>query len=789
MVHPLHSLPAMPRTHHKHTVSGLLFALLSSATACINSDTPEPDDGSDTSPPAQSLEGTQGSVVVRTPQGSETLAYVVHGGRAIYQGDIDLGPVRELHQRGGAALLGARWTGNVAYYRLSSNLTGTVCEASVCKSAKAVVRDTLDTMTAQLPVDLVEDVNATHSNYILFQYGDLGFTGGSSNAIGMAGGQQTITFSDGINADGNRVMPNTGTLRHETLHALGLWHEQSRHDRDDYIQVNKENCIDPNYWSQYDSHAASADVGPYDFASIMHYSTSTFCLKSGNACACNTMTPKVLGAQIAVDASQGGLSIEDVNTLFRMYGHSGGANEANDAYGTAVATGDFDDDGYEDLAVGVPFENVTVDSVSHPNAGAVFLYKGTTAGPVAWRVLTEQSSNGTITDRAHFGRSLVALDLNADGITDLAVGAPDGDNGAGYVMVFRGTTARGLVSSRMITQSTLGFTGADGDRFGFALAAGPVTGTTRNGHKFDALAIGAPGDVVGGLHTGAAYLVNDYVTGGGGLATAAATRLVPMNTPGAGDKFGSAIAVGDLDGNGNADVVVGAPHHAGDDGGICIYAGTLPPQAPASWGPMATPTKAIRGPNLSLFGTALAIGNVLTAAGKELVVGAPGGAGQVNVMTGGLAAATAKVLTEGSPETGDEFGAALAIGNFDPASQVADLVVGAPGENASTGAILLFLGGSLTSHLSLFQSDADPDTSSEQGDRFGAAVALGQLDGRGPRGSIADVSPKRLDLVIGVPGETLDSANGAGAITLMRGNDGTTPTPWKTIAQEFDGRL
>jgi hypothetical protein len=46
---------------------------------------------------------------------SLTLDYVIRDGHAIYQGDIDLGPVEQLHQRGGAADLGNRWSHNVAW--------------------------------------------------------------------------------------------------------------------------------------------------------------------------------------------------------------------------------------------------------------------------------------------------------------------------------------------------------------------------------------------------------------------------------------------------------------------------------------------------------------------------------------------------------------------------------------------------------------------------------------------------------------------------------------------------
>lgn len=724
---------------------------------------------------------------MRTRHGGTTLlSYEVHNGHAIYQGDIDLGPVAKLHQRGGAAVLGDRWDSNTIFYRLSPNLTGTVCDPD-CKAPRARIREVLDELSTQLPIELVEDVGETHDDFILYRYDASIDSGGVSDAVGMDGGEQHIGFAPGADSNGIRGQPNGGTIRHETLHALGFHHEQSRTDRDQFVEIHgpgNGNCIMPDKLGNYALQDDSDDIGPYDFSSIMHYRNGSFCIKNAdNSCKCDTITPKINGATISPG---GDLTAEDVNTLYQMYAHSLAISEINDAFGTALAVGDFDDDGYDDLAVGIPFENVD----GHVNAGAVTVFKGTSNGPVAWQLLTERSLDGHLTDGAHFGRALAALDVNGDGITDLAVGAPEANGG--YVMIFQGTRERRLIASRKITQESLGFTTGSADRFGFALAAGPITGTTRDGHKFDALVIGAPGDFYQNTRTGVAYITNDYVTAGGSIDPVKATRLVPGgDTWAAGDNFGAALAVGDLDGDGKADVVVGAPNHAADDGGIYVFAGRKPPEtSPASWSAMATPTKQIRGPTHSQFGTALAIGNVLSGGGIELVVGAPAGFGQVNVLQGGVTPSTVKVLREGNPEAGDGFGTALAIGGFDESSSVSQLIVGAPGENAGAGAIVTFRGADLGTRLALFQSDASNGTVVEAGDKFGASLAVGQLDGRGRRLSTAHNGALKLDLVIGAPGERFDDDTpGVGAVTLMRGTGAWSPESWKTIGQGFSGRL
>jgi astacin (peptidase family M12A)/FG-GAP repeat protein len=791
------------RSTGKKSIAGVALAILSSASACMAPEDADDDAAGapDAGAPAWAAEGSQGSVRVRTPQGTETLTYVVQDGRAIHEGDIDLGPVDQLLLRGGAANLGDRWEENVAYFRLSSNLTGQVCEQQVCRDPRDVIRETLEEMSRQLPIKLVEDVDHTHDDYILYRYVDLGFEGGRSDSIGMAGGERTVYFSNTV-VDGHHTQPKMGTLRHETLHALGLWHEQSRFDRDFYVDIDW-GCIDPDHDGNYEQHDESADVGPYDYGSIMHYGPNSFCEKGDDdVCDCDhpIMSPKVLGAVIEHTPTQGGFSVEDVNTLYRMYAHTGLEGEANDAYGRAVAMGDFDDDGYADLAVGIPSEDVRdSDGWQREDAGAVALYRGTAGGPVAWKVLTEAALSGNLSDRAHFGRALAALDFDADGITDLAVGAPGESGSPGYVMIFHGSREHAPAATRMITEDSLGYAGISGSHFGFALAAGPVTGASRNGIPFDALAIGVPDgftEYTASKRTGVVYVVQNYIKTNGTLGTAKATRLVPMLTPATGDNFGAAVAVGDLDGDGKEEVVVGAPQHANNAGRIYVYAGRLPPEAsPASWSAMATPASSTGGLSGSRFGAALALGNIKSAGGNELAVGAPGGSGFVRIMNGGtLSPSTTKTLVDVDPEAGDDFGAALAIGNFDPLTSNADLLVGAPGENTDRGAIVMFLGGDLEASMRFKQSNADPGTVNEPGDRFGAALAIGNLDGRGPGGSTASGAPRRPDIAIGVPGEQRGLADdeegppGAGAVTLMRGTS-STPDGWRTIMQEFTGRL
>ncbi len=92
----------------------------------------------------------------------------------------------------------------------------------------------------------------------------------NSSPIGMLGGPQGINLA--FSGNGSTL----GVISHELGHALGFYHEQSRLDRNGFVQINT-GCIEAGKENNFDLRSgAGGEYGPYDYGSIMHYGAGAF---------------------------------------------------------------------------------------------------------------------------------------------------------------------------------------------------------------------------------------------------------------------------------------------------------------------------------------------------------------------------------------------------------------------------------------------------------------------------------------------------------------------------------
>ncbi|MEW1841629.1 FG-GAP and VCBS repeat-containing protein [Nonomuraea angiospora] len=334
------------------------------------------------------------------------------------------------------------------------------------------------------------------------------------------------------------------------------------------------------------------------------------------------------------------------------------------------------------------------------------------------------------------------LDFDGDGRPDLAVAAPYDDSRAGSVTVMYGSGKK-----VKLTQN-----GAEpGDSFGSALAVGDF-----NGDKCADLAVGVSEEFVGarvpgGDGNGVVQIFNGSVDG---LVPGKELALAKPSS----DRFGAALAAGDLDGDGKDELVVGAPSHR-SGGAVTVYwmKGRKPYQITqkTSWVRQAASVT-------DQWGAALATGDFDGDGKDELVVGAPADSvtldGQGSVTVVDVRAKRARLLTQSTPgikgasEKWDAFGASLATGDFNGDGR-ADLAIGVPGEGLSAnqramdygdGTVDVLYGsrGGLTTHKSEAWSQNTLKGVARYYDRFGASLATGDFNGDG-----------HDELAIGVPGE------------------------------------
>ncbi|WP_069813816.1 FG-GAP repeat protein [Streptomyces sp. TP-A0874] len=375
-----------------------------------------------------------------------------------------------------------------------------------------------------------------------------------------------------------------------------------------------------------------------------------------------------------------------------------GAAEAGDLFGAATAAGDFNGDGYTDLAVGTPGEDVTGDD----DAGLVQILWGSAHGLAAGApdglpagtTLPEPAS----TSHDRFGAALAAGDFHGTGHTSLATG-----DSSATVRIFQGpiSPASGAPAARQAVPTPVLAGGEHGVQ---ALTAGDMTADGRA----ELIVHGLGATASGGKHPGAAY----YLPGSPDGPDGSAVRTLPG---------GLVSAIGDVDGDSYGDLVVGAPLEPGAEGAAADA--TKGGRVSLVRGSASGPSGAVEhidqesgdipggSETGDAFGWSVTLGDIDGDGLLDLAIGAPGedirdplgtnimDTGSVTVVYGspdGLDTGHVQYFHQDTPqipgadETGDRFGAEVFLADLN-ADNRADLTIGADGENDGNGAALSLL--------------------------------------------------------------------------------------------------
>lgn len=240
---------------------------------------------------------TLGNINVTDPVlGSRTLTYEKSQDFALVEGDIIIGRISDFESHGAVIrpqIGGSPWREGIIPFEISEELP------LLNKLAVLQAISHWQKYTSLKFIEINSKNRPDFRDYLTFvpASGTI-----CASYVGRQGGRQEVNLSPRCT--------NMNTV-HEIGHAIGLWHEQSRADRDNYIRIAWEN-IDDEHRYNFDQHLTDGrDFGDYDYQSIMHYGAYAFS-KNGK----KTLVPLDDSIEIG---QRNQLSEKDIAAVSAMY--------------------------------------------------------------------------------------------------------------------------------------------------------------------------------------------------------------------------------------------------------------------------------------------------------------------------------------------------------------------------------------------------------------------------------------------------------------------------------------
>jgi len=234
------------------------------------------------------------------------VTYVVKNGKAIFQGDIILekvGPIVPQSEQPAFSIAYSQylWPKVGSQYQIPYIITSGSGNLTNLQNAITQFNKTFSNIKFV--------ARTTQTDYVNFYFDPSNNSGACEAIVGRAGGEQNVGGSGGSS---NPCA--LGTILHEMGHTIGLWHEQSRPDRDTYVSVNYDNLIKgsiSNFNQIYDNAVVST---LFDYASIMEYPAFSFSRNGG---------PAIESIPAGIPLSNyTGYTTADIDGIERLYGHA-----------------------------------------------------------------------------------------------------------------------------------------------------------------------------------------------------------------------------------------------------------------------------------------------------------------------------------------------------------------------------------------------------------------------------------------------------------------------------------